>query len=253
MNRPLEGTHIWCTRPGRAGERSCRRLHDSGARITHAPTLRIEPRVPDDKQVSAILAQADHLVVALTSPTSVENFVAAIGASRPDGSPWPVAAVGERTALRARELGLEVLLTSPRSTAADFGPALLASTGSPAVLLPGSNLRREELAVTLRAAGREVIELVVQETRPVAGLPPGVADQLEAVDLIVAYSPSALGFVESLDAGLLEAVSAIPFAVMGPTTGARAQELGLSIAVQPDDPHEDQLFDLICRWAVDRD
>jgi uroporphyrinogen III methyltransferase/synthase len=220
--------------------------------MIHAPTVCIEARVPDREEISAIRERADHLLVALTSPSSAENFVAAFGPKRPQGFPWAVAVVGERTGLRARELGLEVILTSPRATAADFGPVLLESTEFPVLLLPGSNLHREHLASTLRAGGREVIEVVVQETRPFNGLPKGVQGHLDEIGLAVAYSPSALGFVESLEARPRELVSRIPFAVMGPTTGDRARELGLKVEIEPENPHEDRLIELVLSWAAAR-
>lgn len=248
MKPALAGLRVWCTRPGRPGERSCWRLHQLGAEVRHAPTLRIEAVGPETEVAATISGRAGEIVVGLTSPTSTENFVAACGAARPDGAAWPVVAVGKRTALRARELGLDVLDTAPRATAVDLAPVLARASAAALVLLPGSNLRRGELAAALRSAGREVLELQVQQTLPLEGLPEAVADALDQVDLVVAYSPSALGFVETLEGAALEALRRIPVAVMGPTTGERARSLGLDVVVEPPDPDEDQLFGMICRW-----
>lgn len=248
MRAVLDGLRVWCTRPGRAGERSCWRLHELGASVRHAPTLSIEAIEPDEATLARLEERAADVVVGLTSPTSCTNFVTACGASRPDGVPWPAVAVGRRTALRARELGLEVLGTAPRATASDLAPALTAASRAPLVLLPGSNLRRAGLADDLRAAGREVLELMVQETRPLSGLPETVRDALGELDLLVAYSPSALAFVESLDADERMALGHVGVAVMGPTTGGRARALGLRVVVEPEDPDEDHLIGQICRW-----
>ena len=105
--RPLEGRTIWCTRPGRAGERSCFRLHELGATIHHAPTVRICPVVPDAEDLAELHRVAAGCVVALTSPRGALHFVEAVGPQRPDGQPWPAVAVGQKTAIQAKELGFE--------------------------------------------------------------------------------------------------------------------------------------------------
>ena len=137
---------------------------------------------------------------------------------------------------------------APRATAADLGPALLQFSAAPVVLLPGSNLRRANLADDLRDAGREVIELLVQNTTPVAGIPGAVSGALGELDILVAFSPSALSFVDGLDPARRQLVQRIPVAAMGPTTGEQARGLGLQVVAQPKDPDEDQLMGLICQW-----
>jgi uroporphyrinogen-III synthase len=163
-----------------------------------------------------------------------------------------VVAVGQKTAIPAKELGMEVLEVAPRATARDLVPCVLAADPAEVVVVPGSNLRRPELAEGLREQGRSVLELQVHETVAIEGLPPGLPGRLEGIDLLVAYSPSALAFVRSLADPDRQAVLAIPVAVMGSTTGAEARSLGLDVAVEPDAPHEDQLIGLICRWLADR-
>jgi uroporphyrinogen-III synthase len=248
MMQRLKGMMVWCTRPGRAGERSCWRLHELGAELIHAPTVIIEPRVPDAETLDPIRTRSAEMVVGLTSPTNTENFVAACTELRSDGTAWPVVAVGQRTALRAKELGLDLVGMAPRATASDLGPALLAASAAPVVLVPGSNMRRGDLAAPLRDAGREVIELLVQKTRPVDRIPELASEAIGELDALVAFSPSALTFVDSLDPVRRELVQRIPVAVMGPTTGDRARALGLKVVVQPTDPHEDQMLGLICQW-----
>ena len=250
MRRPLEGTTIWCTRPGRAGERSCARLHDLGATIHHVSTVRIEPVVPAAERLAEVHRAAGDAVVALTSPSSATNFVGAVGPTRPDGVPWPVVAVGQKTAIHAKGLGLDLIATSPRSTARDLVPVVLDASDAPVVVVPGSNLRRRELADGLRAGGRGVLELTVQETIPLEGLPDGLPDDLTSIDVIVAYSPSALGFVRAIEEPVRSSVLAVPAAVMGPTTGEAARELGFRVAVEPADPDEDRLIGMICRWVT---
>jgi uroporphyrinogen-III synthase len=250
--RPLEGRTIWCTRPGRAGERSCFRLHELGATIHHAPTVRICPVVPDAEDLAELHRVAAGCVVALTSPRGALHFVEAVGPQRPDGQPWPAVAVGQKTAIQAKELGFEVLGVAPRATARDLVPSVLAADPAEVVVVPGSNLRRPELADGLRDRGRRVLELQVHETVSIDGLPSGLPPRLQVIDLLVAYSPSALAFVRSLGEQDRQDVLAIPVAVMGSTTGAEARALGLEVAVEPDTPHEDHLIGLIRRWLEDR-
>lgn len=249
MIRPLEGTTIWCTRPGRAGERSCYRLHELGAAIHHAPTVEILPVEPEPETLARLHRVASSSVVALTSPTGARNFVAAVGARRPGGDAWPVIAVGQRTALEAESLGLDLLATAPRATARDLVPCVLDTSDASVVVVPGSNLRRPELAEGLRSKGREVLELAVQETSPLRGLPAGLPEDLSGVDMVVAYSPSALMFVRALADPDRDRVLRLPVAAMGPTTATAAREMGFHVAVEPPDPHEDQLIGMICRWV----
>lgn len=252
MTAPLQGLEIWCTRPGRPGERSSRRLHELGAVVIHAPTLSIESVEPPVAELAEVHRRAAELVVAATSPASISNFVDVCTARRPDASPWPVMAVGRRTGLRAIELGLELVGTAPRATAADLVPALLASCPHPVVLIPGSNLRRPELGDRLREAGREVLELLVQVTRHSRTLPTRARERLDGTGLLLVYSPSALGFLDELDPAEADRVRALPVAALGPTTAARARELGLTVAVEPSDPDEDLLFEQIAKWWARR-
>lgn len=250
--RPLEGRAIWCTRPGRAGERSCFRLHELGATIHHAPTVRIDPVVPAAEDLAELHRVATGSIVALTSPRGARHFLDAVGSLRPDGKPWPAVAVGQKTAILAKELGFDVLDVAPRAMARDLVPCVLAADPAEVVVVPGSNLSRAELSDGLREQGRRVLELQVHETVPIDGLPPGLPPGLEGIDLLVAYSPSALAFLRSLGDRDRQAVLAVPVAVMGATTGAEARALGLEVVVEPDAPHEDRLIGLICRWAADR-
>ncbi|RKZ13008.1 hypothetical protein DRQ32_02485 [bacterium] len=248
MSQPLTALRVWCTRPGRAGEQSCRRLHELGAITTHAPTLMIESHKPEPVLLAQVHQRALESVVALTSPASAANFVAACTAFRPDGQPWPVIAVGQRTALRARELGLQLLATAPRATAVELAPTVLRESDQPLVLLPGSNLQSPELGAALTEAGREVLHLQVQRTQPISGIPALAAERLGDLDLLVAFSPSALAFVESLDTAAVAAVSALPLAALGRTTGNAARALGLTVVVEPEAPGEDGLVAGIQNW-----
>jgi len=252
LSRALEGTIVWCTRPGRAGERSCYRFYELGATVHHAPTVRINPAVPPAEDLAALHQSAPDCVVALTSPTSAGNFFGAVGALRPDGTPWPVVAVGQKTAIKARGLGFDLLATAARATARDLVPCVLESSDASVVVVPGSNLRRPELASDLRENGRKVLELLVQETVPLEGIPPELPGDHSAIDLLVAYSPSALGFVRTLTESEQASIQAIPVAAMGPTTAAEARALGLTVAIEPAEPHEDHLIGMVCRWAADR-
>lgn len=245
----LAGLGIWCTRPGISGARSAEAFTDLGADVVLAPTLRIDPVAADN---SAALAAAPDAIVALTSPNTVANFVRVCAARRPDGQPWPVYAIGVRTAASARECGLQVVGIAPRATAADFGPALLAATPQRVVLLPGSDRRSPALGALLRVGGREVVELEVQRTVPSAGFPAAVTAAWSGLQLIVAYSPSALAFAETLDDAGRARLCTLPVAALGPTTAARARQLNLPVVVEPAYPGESGLLGSISEWWSSR-
>lgn len=98
--------------------------------------------------------------------------------------------------------------------------------GAPLVLLPGSDISRDELPAALEAAGWRVVRAAVYRTRPRSPLP-ATAAPLAAGDFsaVVVRSPSA---VRALRTGLGEHFPPAHTAVIaaGPTTAAAARAAG---------------------------
>jgi uroporphyrinogen-III synthase len=107
------------------GERSMRTIPDSLTGIADVDevavyrTVEIEPAKHIKKDVRDRLRDAEIDCVCFFSPSAVEAFAKRFGAS------GRAAAIGETTAVRARELGLEVGLISSRATNEVFASELI--------------------------------------------------------------------------------------------------------------------------------
>lgn len=253
MTRPLDGLHVWLTRPAPHDDASARAWQARGARVIRAATVRVEPRRPDADDVARVEALGDGWIV-LPSPRAAENLAAGLDAFSVPLRNWPVAAVGDATAEAAHAAGFHVRIVAARATGADLAARLVADPEIGRVVLASSDRRREELGGRLRAAGREVVDLVVHRTAPVPGLPDAVADRLGAggVDLLAVYSPSALDFVDDLSAARRESVLRRGAACVGESSADAARALGFSDVIHPPDPGEEGLLDAVADWWAAR-
>lgn len=251
MTGPLAGLRVWLTRPAPHDETSARVWTARGADVVRAPTVRVEARRPDADEVARVDALDDAWIV-LPSPRAAENLAAARDAFAVSLRAWPVAAVGDASAEAARAAGFDVRVTATRATGADLARQLLSEGGPPRVVIASSDRRREELGAILREAGRTVVDLVVHHTLPSDGLPSGVGD-LDAIDLIAVYSPSALAFVATLAPVARGAVLVRPVACLGETSAAAARTAGFDRVILPDDPGEVALIERVIAWWSARD
>jgi uroporphyrinogen-III synthase len=249
---PLAGLRVWLTRAEPEITTSARVWRRSGAEVIASPTVEFRFRDPDEGERAALAAaaeRAESCVVAMVSPRAAEHFVRAFGEQDARGRIWRVAAVGRATAARAVELGLDLRRTAKRALGSVLAEEIVRLAPT-TVVLPSSDRRRPEIGQALRSAGIDVLDLVVHRTEPVDALPPGLRELLAAggVDLITAYSPSALEFVGVIAAAERNAVGRMAIAALGPTTAQRARALGLRVVAAPDHPGEDALIDEVARW-----
>lgn len=250
---PLDGLRVWITRPEPALADSAQVWQRHGAVVLALPTLEIQACAPtpeEQAELARALDEFDGALVVLPSPRATDHFVRALGALDARGRPWAAAALGVATAERARVLGLELRLVSSRALGAVLAEEIVHGLDPRLVLLPSSDRRRPELGDALRAAAVRVVDLTVHHTVPIrtwpADVPGALADH--EIDLMVAYSPSALAFVEHLDPAARAAVMALPTACLGSTTAATARELGFTVVARPEDPGEDALLAAVARW-----
>ena len=253
MTGALHGLRVWITRPRPALAASARAWRRLGANVLAVPTVEIRACTPlplEQDQLALALASAREVLVALPSPRAAEHFVRAFGVFHTEGRPWRVAALGEATAKRAARLGLELRLCSSRALGAVFAAEIVESVAPALVLLPSSDRRRPELGQALRAAGVAVVDLTVHRTLPVDALPAELSAALVRgeIDLLAAYSPSALAFQESLDREQRDAVRALPIACLGATTAAAARASGCEVVAEPFEPSEPALLSATVKW-----
>ena len=141
------------------------------------------------------------------------------------------AAIGDATAAKYAEFGIDDVLVPSVSTAAGLADALLAlapvhNGKNPKAVIPLGNLAMPTLTTALDVAGWILQAGVVYETAPVAATPDSVAGlQAHEFGAVLLRSPSAAR-------ALVEHAGAVSVPVIcgGPTTAETARQLGLRVA-----------------------
>jgi hydroxymethylbilane synthase len=208
-----------------------------GGEPVAVPTIRISP--PEDAEalaaVAAMLERGDADRVVFTSSQGVAALETAL--TRMPLRSVAVAAIGEATASRLRDLGVEPDLVAARSQAEGL-LAELRDRVAPGerVVLPVSSRARSVLADGLHALGVEVIRVDAYATEIITEPDPGtealIADG--AIGAVLLASPSAVeGFVRQYGT-LLPAMSGATFVAIGPVTASAMRSHGLPVhAVAP--------------------
>jgi uroporphyrinogen III methyltransferase/synthase len=107
------------------------------------------------------------------------------------------------------------------------------------VLLPRTDIAREELRDGLRALGAHVTEVTTYLTRTALSPDPAVVEAVRAgrCDVVAFTSPSTVkGFVEIIGADSVRALAGrVKFASIGPVTTREAEALGLAVDIEAAD------------------
>lgn len=265
--RPLLGLRVLNSRPAAEAAELTAQFTAAGAEVIPLPVTRIAP--PDDPApLDAALhdlaaapsgAPAYHWIL-FTSANAVTAFMDRLLTTGEAGTSGPrrdlrilagarLAAVGPATAAALHCYGLIADLTPAHATGRDLA-ATLPDVAGQRVLLPRSNLALRDLPEALDARGAAVTEVSAYTVKPAAPNPAGLA-ALDAgeVDVAAFFSPSALhGLAAMLGRPLAEALRGVAIACIGPTTAAAARDLGLKVAVVPDEPSVASLVAALMAW-----
>jgi len=253
----LAGQRIVVTRRREQAASLVDGLRALGATVIEQPTLEIAPPLDRGPLDSCLRRLAEFDWVVFTSPNAVRavrDAASVPSVSVQFGVELPSPALSERHDQMSGSAGVrggsprlasvgaatsDALAEAwPRLTVdlepeADFRAAsLLAKFGKidlrgSRILLPASDLARDELATGLEALGAEVERVVAYRTV----VPEGMAQRLAALvgegfDLVVFSSPSA---VDGFAAAIPGLAAGLPAAVIGPTTEAAAQRAGFAV------------------------
>ena len=242
----LAGRRVLVTRPRAQAESLVAALEAAGATAVLMPLIAIAP--PDDPGLAEAaldrLSTYDWLVI-----TSA-NGARAVGerwAAR--GLPFPagprVAVVGPRTAVAARAAGLPVH-AQPNEFRGAAIPAALGDLRGKRVLLPRTDIGREETPDALTAAGALVDEVVFYRTVPAAADPEAMRALRAGVDILTFMSPSAVeAFVALLGDEAVALAAHATVACIGPVTAEAARAAGLPVHVQPTTYTSEALVDAL--------
>ncbi len=243
--RPLFGKRVLVTRPrGQLAELSDR-LAAYGAQPIEAPMIRIVP--PEDRDPLRVAAAESGTFdwVIFTSTNAVDAFMAALFEGGRDvralAAPQ-LCAVGAATAERLARYSLTVDLVPDEFSAEAVVAAVTAheSVSGQRVLVPRADIGREYIAEQLRHLGAEVVEVIAYRTVLEDGQEPDDPDVYgmllqNSIDVVTFTSPSAVrNFAKIYGADqIVDLLRNTVVAAIGPVTSEAAEQLGLSVSVQP--------------------
>jgi uroporphyrinogen-III synthase len=194
-------------------------------RVVPYPTLR-EASVDDEPGWKAVTERLDAVRwLVFTSPRGVRNFFrqTQIRGLVSSVASLPVAAVGERTALVARDAGFDVELVGCAG-GAELGSLLLGRVAAGSTVLnPCGREHRPELADVLATGGVAVLRLVVYGTEltPPQELPELPAGRPRAV--VLSSPRAARGYFEACGRRFV----AVPHLAFGAASAAESESRGV--------------------------
>lgn len=232
----LQGRSVVVTRSRDDAARLAARLVERGARPVLFPTIDVRPLGDTDQLDAQLLRLADGEFdwIVFTSAHAVAHTWARAEALGLTLLPSVrIAAIGPATRDAMEALGLPTSAVPAVYRAAAL-PAALPDANGRRVLLPISDIGRDEAADRLRGAGARVVEVTAYRTVPAAPDEQGLARLRAGVDAVTFTSPSTVHNFERLLATEARAVLSRAVVIcIGPTTAAAAQAIGADVLVAP--------------------
>jgi len=232
----LNGITVVITRPRPQAEESAELVRERGGVPLIVPLIAVKPPKSWTDLDACLTRLSSYRAVIVTSVNAVKSL-STRAARFPTGlrrlKEIPFIAVGRKTASAAERAGFDCALFPEVSTAVTLAARLLELYKSGTFLFPRGDIARGAIPEQLRAAGLQVDEPIVYRTaRPAVGEMDGLRALIEhgGVDAITLASPSAVdSFVELLETSLSPGLPRRTIiGVIGPTTAARATDLGLT-------------------------
>ncbi|MEJ2200923.1 MAG: uroporphyrinogen-III C-methyltransferase [Desulfuromonadaceae bacterium] len=258
--RPLFGKRILVTRTADQAGEFTSLLETQGAQVIECPTIRLVPD-PDHSDLDAAvkgLASFDWLL--LTSANAVRFFfdrMQAFGLDTRALGHCRIGAVGPKTAAALRQHGIQ-----PDLIPADYkGEGVVAAFAElnmvdKRVLFPHVDRAREVIPKGLAALGAEVIAPIAYCNQVPETLPPEALEALEAGDVdCITFTASST--VENLAAILgaerfSQLLQKIAVAAIGPITAKTCRQLGLEVAVEPEQYTLEALIEALVRYFAEK-
>lgn len=240
---PLFGQRVVVTRAKLQAGELVAELRAAGAEPIEAPAIEISP-VRSAQLETALDSLERFDWVVFTSANAVEHFFAALHERQWDARRirGRVCAIGAATAERLRQYGVSADLLPQQSTgegmAAAFAPQPMRGAR---VLIPRAEQAREVIADELERMGAEVTCVTVYRTTAPADLRERAQRALARhPHWIVFTSPSTVNnFVEVTG---VQELAGVRIAVIGPTTAAAVQRLGMRVDAEAASPTPEALI-----------
>jgi uroporphyrinogen-III synthase len=237
--QPLAGRRVLVTRARPQSEALCASIRAEGGRAVVIPAIRIEAASDRSALDRALgeLERYDWLV--FTSANAVEAFYSRIDALETEGSMGKghgqvaagarTAAVGPATAMALRRNSADPVCV-PEDFASESIAEALGDVSGLHVLIPGSDIARENLGAALRGRGAVVDEVAAYVTAPGEMGPDGVKELERGFDAVIFMSPSAARNFAALADGP-ERLGGAVVACIGPATAEEAERCGYRVGL----------------------
>jgi len=272
-NKPLAGKSVVVTRAVEQARELITRLEGFGAEVLLVPTVSFAD--PEDTVIlDATLRSLDRIDwILFTSENAVKYFVRrarALGIALDKSKVGTkIAAVGPATATAASSEGLAVDYIAKRHNGEALAKELRPELTGKRILLPHSDLAKDDLTRLLGEFAGQVIEVVAYRTvspGSTTAAPTGrirgtekpvdrAAEALSRIrsgdaDVISFASPSAFrNFAELIGAEAMRVLSeSAKFAAIGPTTARAIREDGWNVAIESSESTSDGLGDAIAAY-----
>ncbi|MBV9718896.1 MAG: uroporphyrinogen-III C-methyltransferase [Candidatus Eremiobacteraeota bacterium] len=231
---PLFGRRVLITRTGPQAAVFAESLLARGAQPIVAPTIEIVPPGEVTSANAALDEIASFAWVIFTSQNGVDFFFAQLRARRADARALggaKVAAIGERTANRLREYGVNADLVPDVFVSEEMAGAVIQhSEAGERVLIYRAQEARDALPRMLEAAGRNVT--IVAGYKTVVPNDPQFAQKVAQADVLTFTSASTVNGFVTLLGGKAQAIDTARgkcVACIGPITASAASETGLHV------------------------
>lgn len=260
---PLAGKRIVVTRaPQQAGE-LIGELERLGAEVLALPAVTFADPADPAPLDQAIRSLGSFDWIVFTSQNAVRFFVKRcrlLGQMQTGGGGTPaqplVAAVGPATAEAAQKEGLRVDYVAGQFRGQALAEELRARVAGKRVLLPRSDLARDDLPAALRSSGAEVTDVIAYHTGAPDSFDRNASEAIRRgdVDVVSFLSPSAFHhLVEEVGLETLRQIAGrVALAAIGPVTAGAIRETGLPVEIEARQSTAASLVTAITRYFAQR-
>jgi len=255
-SKPLFGKRILVTRPEDQTAGFIRALSELGGQCLLFPTIKIIPPVSWKELDRAIEGVSRYDWILFTGVNGVKYFFGRLDAAEKDArhlNGIKIGAIGPKTAAALMDRGISPDLIPDTYRAEEIVEALKGyALNGKRVLLPRPAIARDYIPEELKGLGALVDEVEAYQTVQ----PEYSQDQLDKlfkdgqIDMITFTSPSSVTNFLALLKGkpIYEEIYNVGVACIGPVTAQRAKEVGLKVAVAPDEYTVDALTTAIAEF-----
>ncbi|MCE1188483.1 MAG: uroporphyrinogen-III synthase [Ignavibacteria bacterium] len=257
VKSPLAGKRIVITREAEQGAASIQALLDTGAEVISFPTVKFVP-IPFPDVITQNLQRKFYDFIIFPSQNAVTMFLKQIPEELHILHQYAkIVAIGEKTALHLSELGISVHFTPSKYNAETLVDELRSMMAGCHILLPSSDIAREDLSIGLGQTGAHINKLIVYATQ----IPDrrtmlheiGLVNNTR-IDCFIFTSPSTFNNFLTI----VQPVNVVNFfnrsvvAVIGPVTGSAVRAAGVQNLVLPEKSTMESLLEAIIEYYEDQ-